>query len=183
MAFCASSVVLMVTKPKPRGRPVSRSIIMLVSVTVPCAANASCKSFSVVSKERFPTNNLLLIDVLLSGQPLPSTDCSRTPGLKSSLNRVHLKIHHALKETSYQTDDSKIAGSGALAIAIGNNPRAQLDTAPKVGRRCRAALISQKQAKRCFCRRGAGVALLASAEVRAKPHCPTNIGASVKLRP
>ncbi len=61
MAFCASSGEFMVTKPKPRGRPVVRSIIRLVSTTVPCAAKASCRSFSVVSKERFPTNNLLLM--------------------------------------------------------------------------------------------------------------------------
>jgi hypothetical protein len=52
---------LMVTKPKPRGRLVMRSIIRLVSVTEPNAANASLRSFSVVLKERFPTNNLLLM--------------------------------------------------------------------------------------------------------------------------
>src|SRR5260221_237790 len=61
IAFWASSAEAMVTKPKPRGRLVMRSIIRLVSVTVPNCANASWRSFSVVLKERFPTNNLLLM--------------------------------------------------------------------------------------------------------------------------
>jgi len=52
MAFCASSALLMVTKPKPRGRLVMRSIIRLVSVTVPCAANASFRSTSGPSPAR-----------------------------------------------------------------------------------------------------------------------------------
>jgi hypothetical protein len=42
------------------------------------------------------------------------------PGLKSSLNEVHLKIHHALKETSYLTDEGSITGSGGIATTIGN---------------------------------------------------------------
>src|SRR5689334_24232566 len=63
MAFCASSGVLIVTKPNPRARPVARSIIKFASVTVPKAANAASRSFSVVLKERFPTNNLLLMQV------------------------------------------------------------------------------------------------------------------------
>jgi len=45
-----------------------------------------------VLKERFPTNSLLLMPVLLSRRPLLSPDCSRTPGFKPSLNRVHLRI-------------------------------------------------------------------------------------------
>jgi len=66
IAFWASSGVDIVTKAKPRERPLIRSIMMLASTTVPCAANASCRSFSVVLKERFPTNSLLLIfDLLL----------------------------------------------------------------------------------------------------------------------
>ena len=54
-------IELMVTKAKPRERLVMRSITMLVFVTLPNAAKASCRSFSVVSKERFPTNSLLFI--------------------------------------------------------------------------------------------------------------------------
>src|SRR5262249_16205809 len=77
-----------------------RSVIRLASMTVPCAAKASWRSFSVVLKERFPTNSLLFIcDVFNAG----FRECSRPPGLESSLNRVQLKIYHALKVTSYLT--------------------------------------------------------------------------------
>ena len=49
-----------------------------------------------------------------------STDCSRTPGLKSSLKQVHLRIYHALKETSYLTDTFIIALFVKIARTIGN---------------------------------------------------------------
>ena len=49
------------------------------------------------------------------------TDCSRTPGLKSSQNLVHMKIHHAQKETSYLTDSWTIADFGGIATKIANN--------------------------------------------------------------
>jgi hypothetical protein len=55
-----------------------------------------------------PTNRYLL------------QDCSRTPGLKSSLNEVHLKIHHALKETSCLADKSRMPDSGGMATIIDN---------------------------------------------------------------
>jgi hypothetical protein len=61
IAFSASSGVLIVTNPKPLDFPVIRSVMRLASTTVPCAANASCRSFSVVSKEIPPTNNLLFM--------------------------------------------------------------------------------------------------------------------------
>jgi len=57
---------------------------------------------------------------LLSDKPLLSTDCFRMPDLKSSLNEVHLKIHHALKETSYLTDKGSVTGFGGIATTIGN---------------------------------------------------------------
>src|SRR6185295_11987101 len=57
---------------------------------------------------------------LLSDKPALSTDCSRTSGLKSSLNKVHLKIHHALEETSYLTDGLSLTGSGGIATTIDN---------------------------------------------------------------
>jgi len=36
------------------------------------------------------------------------------------LNQVHLRIHHALKETSYLTDPDSMTGSGGMATTIGN---------------------------------------------------------------
>ena len=56
IALSASSSDI-VTKPKPFERPVSRSVMMLTASTVPQCAKASLTSFSVVWKERFPTNN------------------------------------------------------------------------------------------------------------------------------
>src|SRR5437764_1427354 len=63
----------MVTNPNPRGRPVARSIIRLASTTVPWAAKASCRSFSVMLKLRFPTNNFALIYTFLSRLTLAFT--------------------------------------------------------------------------------------------------------------
>jgi hypothetical protein len=64
---------------------------------------------------------------LLSRLTLHLPDCSRTPGFKSSLNQqVHLKIYHALKETSYLTDGASIADSLKIATTIfapGQHPR------------------------------------------------------------
>jgi hypothetical protein len=42
------------------------------------------------------------------------------PDLKSSLNEVHLKIPHALKETNYLTDKQNMTGSRWIATTIGN---------------------------------------------------------------
>src|SRR5476651_1820959 len=65
MAFWPSSALLMVTKPKPRGRLVSRSMMRLVSETVPYFEKRLFRSCSVVWKERFPTYNFILF--LFSG--------------------------------------------------------------------------------------------------------------------
>jgi hypothetical protein len=58
IALSASSSDI-VTNPKPFERPVSRSVMMLTASTAPQCAKASVISFSVVWKERFPTNNFL----------------------------------------------------------------------------------------------------------------------------
>src|SRR5271170_7226386 len=65
MAFWPSSALLMVTKAKPRGRLVSRSMMRLVSETVPYLEKRLFRSCSVVWKERFPTYNFILF--LFSG--------------------------------------------------------------------------------------------------------------------
>ena len=44
-----------------------------------------------------------------------SADCSRPSGFKSSLNRVHLKIHHAFEATSSLTDQGKMPFWGEKA--------------------------------------------------------------------
>src|SRR6185295_2760527 len=55
IASAASSDVPIVTKPKPRDRPLSRSIAMWTSVTSPISENASRRESVVASYERFPT--------------------------------------------------------------------------------------------------------------------------------
>src|SRR4029077_6352416 len=55
MASLASWSLLISTNAKPRGRPVSRSVTTLASVTVPCCPKTSRSSSSVVSYERLPT--------------------------------------------------------------------------------------------------------------------------------
>ena len=62
MALTASSAPSAIsTKPKPRERPVSRSIMTCALITVPNGAKAVCRSSSVVVKGRFPTYRFLLI--------------------------------------------------------------------------------------------------------------------------
>ena len=55
MAALPSASLPMVTKAKPRERPVARSVMRATSETVPYWLKRSSRSFSVVLKERFPT--------------------------------------------------------------------------------------------------------------------------------
>jgi len=43
------------TKQKPRGRPVSRSLMIFTDSTLPCFSNNERTSSSVAEKGRFPT--------------------------------------------------------------------------------------------------------------------------------
>src|SRR5204862_6806034 len=61
MACSASSGVAISTNPKPRERPVSRSVTTLADSTAPHAANASRRRSLEVEKERPPTNSLTAI--------------------------------------------------------------------------------------------------------------------------
>ena len=54
-AFLASSSLAISTKPKPRERPVSRSITMEADATCPWASKAARREFSSVLNERLPT--------------------------------------------------------------------------------------------------------------------------------
>src|SRR5205085_2393109 len=48
------------------------SIIRLTSVTGPKAAKRSCKSFSVTSNDRFPTNSLVFITFFIGSAEVPN---------------------------------------------------------------------------------------------------------------
>src|ERR1700694_3688760 len=100
MAASAASFDSMVTNPKPRGRPLNLSMMRSTSITAPCAAKRSWSWFSVVLKERFPTNNLVFIDDFAY-----RTDClSRlfpTTGFQIITEYFQLKIYQALKFATY----------------------------------------------------------------------------------
>src|SRR5581483_3763042 len=55
MAFCASSALDISTKPKPRDCPVNLSVTTFADSTVPCVANSSFNSASVVEYGIPPT--------------------------------------------------------------------------------------------------------------------------------
>src|SRR3979490_1159657 len=61
----AASAFAISTKPKPRGLPVSRSVIKDSFSTVPCGANNARTESSVAVKGRFPTYNL--VNAVLTG--------------------------------------------------------------------------------------------------------------------
>ena len=66
IAFSASSVVAISTKPKPRERPVSRSVITAAESTAPKRANAARNHSVEVENERPPTNSFTDMTWLLS---------------------------------------------------------------------------------------------------------------------
>src|SRR5206468_9195424 len=59
IARSASLAELISTKPKPRDRPVARSVITAADSQVPACEKSASRSALVVSKERLPTNSFL----------------------------------------------------------------------------------------------------------------------------
>src|SRR5262245_65325798 len=60
-AIAASAPSLISTNPKPRDRPVSRSLMICVPTTVPCLENSTRRSSSVVPNGRLPTYKFFAI--------------------------------------------------------------------------------------------------------------------------
>src|SRR5438445_591542 len=75
IADSASSFVAISTKPKPRERPVSRSVTTLADSTLPHAANASRRRSVDVEKERPPTKSFTAMGSAPCGLPT----CARDP--------------------------------------------------------------------------------------------------------
>src|SRR4051812_47122495 len=84
MASLASCSLPISTNAKPRGRPVSRSATILVSVTVPCWLNRSRSSTSVVLNERLPTYKRL---PMCDSPCLDPTGTAAVQSLKRTDNR------------------------------------------------------------------------------------------------
>lgn len=66
IAAVAAPSSAMVTKPKPRERPVSRSVITTASSTVPCGSKAARRLSLLVAQARPPTKSFVPISLLLS---------------------------------------------------------------------------------------------------------------------
>jgi len=71
IALSASSAVAISTNPKPRERPVSRSVITIAEFTGPNRANASRSPSLAVENERPPTNSFTDMRALLSSSLEP----------------------------------------------------------------------------------------------------------------
>src|SRR5437867_7451872 len=81
MACSASSGVAISTNPKPRDRPVSRSVTTLADSTLPTAAKASRRRSLEVEKERPPTKSLTAMEgLLLTAQGYQSIHWSPSSG-------------------------------------------------------------------------------------------------------
>src|SRR5215470_679319 len=81
MACSASSGVAISTNPKPRERPVSRSVTTLADSTPPTAANASRKRSLDVENDRPPTKSLTAMEgLLLTAQDYQSIHWSPSSG-------------------------------------------------------------------------------------------------------
>src|SRR4051794_7222209 len=66
MAFSASLAELISTKPKPRERPVARSVMTDADSHVPTSAKSCSRSALVVANARLPTYNFLPMTLLLA---------------------------------------------------------------------------------------------------------------------
>ena len=75
----------MVTNPKPRERPVTRSIMTMASVTVPWAPKTSRRSASVAEKGRFPIYNFILMLCVCVGSCSLTATSRYAPETHSSL--------------------------------------------------------------------------------------------------
>src|SRR5881296_3602921 len=81
MACSASSGVAISTKPKPRDRPVSRSVTTLADSTLPAAAKASRRRSLEVENARPPTKSFTaMAGLLLTAQDYRSIHCGYHSG-------------------------------------------------------------------------------------------------------
>src|SRR5882724_10717473 len=81
MACSASSGVAISTNPKPRDRPVSRSVTTLADSTLPTAAKASRRRSLDVEKDKPPTKSFTAMEgLLLTAQDYRSIHCGHDSG-------------------------------------------------------------------------------------------------------
>lgn len=108
----------MVTKPKPRGRPVSRSLTRWTSETAPNSSNAARTVSVDVLKERLPTYRRVLISISLSSGLRHMTPRSRgrprwrfaVRAATTACRTVALRVREAQRpETRDESTDQTVA--------------------------------------------------------------------------
>src|SRR5689334_16385094 len=84
----------METNAKPRGRPVSRSVITATSSTWPWAPNSACNVSSVVEKERLPTYSFISHNSKTGTEFIETTqaiDMGEPPAKRLEFGCVHFR--------------------------------------------------------------------------------------------
>src|SRR5262245_5048406 len=133
MACSASSGVAISTNPKPRERPVSRSVTTLADSTLPTAANASRRRSLEVEKDKPPMKSLTAMEGLLltaqdyrsihCGQQLPETQIwleVRSGRLTHRAAWLRRAVPHSLRRRAWRSDSRGAAdhhGRGPVASA------------------------------------------------------------------
>src|SRR5215469_3464987 len=99
------------TKPKPRGRPVSRSVIRETFSTVPCFENRARTASSVAEKGRLPTYSLVTADIQIESRAthylrlLRTAElyCPRRSDLLASLRRLPGRLRSQCMQDAVST--------------------------------------------------------------------------------
>src|SRR5260370_36696987 len=133
MACSAASVVPPSTKPKPRERPVSRSVITAADITSPKRAKAPRRPSLEVENERPPTNSFTDMTLLLSSAgsippeyispvcPLQRSSTRAMPPRNDDLHgnapadsRVALVLVDVINDLEFESADRLLNGTGAM---------------------------------------------------------------------
>src|SRR5262245_61052578 len=130
IAFCASAGELISTKPKPRERPVSRSVITAADSQWPHSANSASRSAFVVLKDRLPTKIFLpmlhsrpswacwyFVSVAWARRPIVRIDGGRSPTNKGTVADIS---HRRVTQPGHR----RVRFAGTAARAAGRRGRA-----------------------------------------------------------
>src|SRR5947208_8569278 len=139
MAFSASSVVAISTKPKPRERPVSRSVITAADITSPKRAKAPRRPSLEVENERPPTNSFtdMTCSFRLPGRDYPEYSPRVWPLQRSSTHDAAHESGPPRQRSGKLTRGARPRGCDQRARVRGRRPAAA--SCPRRGRSaCRA---------------------------------------------
>src|SRR6516162_7726733 len=139
MAFWASAFEAISTNPKPRERPVSRSVMTDADSHVPTSANSASRSALVVSKDRFPTNSFFpMISLLL---PPPGEHTNRVAIVRARSRRRERRSGVAHRQrTGVSYVESAVAASGPPGVPCGSDGTRWSDRGAALGAAARHAV-------------------------------------------